>query len=288
MKASSGGGRDKLGVPAPPKTAPIFESFSQRFPRLLRQPSRDTINRFAIAPASPDQGLTARDSHLPAGSAGSHGNRRIQNRGCPAECPTHEKLHFMRSPFTLSGTAFLCVTAFWLNPGSCVYAQNLQSPFNNLDLVQIYVNSEGQHSKKAERERIASNKGLVDSGAASILDLSASPGALQEFDRALSLLKGQNPKEAIKHLQRAIKTYPKFVSAHVNLGIAYLDQNDSQRARSEFETAAKLDDKFSRSFVNLGVLSMSQKDFSSAVSQLEKAATLRSQEAKIWTMLARA
>jgi len=194
----------------------------------------------------------------------------------------------MRSPFTLSGTAFLCVTAFWLNPGSCVYAQNLQSPFNNLDLVQIYVNSEGQHSKKAERERIASNKGLVDSGAASILDLSASPGALQEFDRALSLLKGQNPKEAIKHLQRAIKTYPKFVSAHVNLGIAYLDQNDSQRARSEFETAAKLDDKFSRSFVNLGVLSMSQKDFSSAVSQLEKAATLRSQEAKIWTMLARA
>jgi Ca-activated chloride channel family protein len=137
-------------------------------------------------------------------------------------------------------------------------------------------------------ERIASNKGLVDSGAASILDLSASQGAVEEFDRALTLMKAQNSKEAIKHLQKAINGYPKFVSAHVNLGIAYLDQNDSERARSEFETAAKVDDKFPRSFLNLGVLSMSQKDFSSAASQLEKAATLRPQDARILAMLARA
>jgi VWFA-related protein len=194
----------------------------------------------------------------------------------------------MRLPFKSFGAVIVSVTAFWFGGGTCVYAQNLQGPFNNLDLVQIYLNSEGQHSKNAERERIASNKGLVDSGAASILDLSASQGAVEEFDRALTLLKGQNSKEAIKHLQKAIKTYPKFVSAHVNLGIAYLDQNDSERARSEFETAAKLDDKFPRSFVNLGVLSMSQKDFSSAVSQLEKAATLRPQDAKMWAMLASA
>src|SRR5579864_5793556 len=175
MKASSGGGRDKFGVPAPPKTAPIFESFSQRFPRLLRQPSRDTINRFAIAPASPDQGLTARDSHLPAGSAGSRGNRRIQNRGCPAQCPTHEKLHFMRSPFRFSATAFLWVTAFWLGADLCGYAQSLF--FNNLDFVQIYVNGQVQHAKDAELERRAENKKLVDSGTASILDLHASNDA---------------------------------------------------------------------------------------------------------------
>jgi len=92
----------------------------------------------------------------------------------------------------------------------------------------------------------------------------------------------QISKEAIKHLQKAIKAYPKFVSAHVNLGIAYLDQNDSERARSEFETATKLDDKFARSFLNLGVLSMSQKDFAGAASQLEKAATLRPRTSGFW------
>ncbi len=191
----------------------------------------------------------------------------------------------MRTPFKLSGAVIVCVGALCLGGNTRAYAQ---SPFNNLDLVQIYVNGEIQHAKDAERERIASNKGLVDSGAASILDLSASSAALGEFDRGLTLMKAQNSKEAIKHLQKAIKAYPKFVSAHVNLGIAYLDQNDPERARSEFETAAQLDDKFPRSFLNLGVLSMSQKDFAGAASQLEKAATLRPQDAKILAMLARA
>ena len=193
----------------------------------------------------------------------------------------------MRTPFGFSGTALLCVTAFWLGSDTSLNAQ--QNPFfNNLDLVQIYVNAEGQHDKRAEQERIASNKALVDSGAASMLDLNASQGAVKEFDRALTFMKEQNSKEAIRYLQKAIKAYPKFVSAHVNLGIAYFDQNDSERARSEFETAAKLDDKFPRSFVNLAVLSMHQKDFVGAASQLEKAAALRPQDAKILSMLARA
>ena len=45
-------------------------------------------------------------------------------------------------------------------------------------------------------------------------------------------------------MQRAIVDYPKFVSAHVGLGLAYVDQEDTGHARSEFEAAAKLDDKF--------------------------------------------
>jgi Ca-activated chloride channel homolog len=193
----------------------------------------------------------------------------------------------MRTPFKFSGVVLLCVTAFWLGSDTSLNAQ--QSPFfNNLDLVQIYVNAEGQHDKRAEQERIASNKKLVDSGAASMLDLNASQGAVKEFDRALTFMKEQNSKEAIRYLQKAIKAYPKFVSAHVNLGIAYFDQNDSERARREFETAAKLDDKFPRSFVNLGVLSMQQKDFVAAAAYLEKAAALRPQDAKILSMLARA
>src|SRR5579864_4517841 len=78
-------GRNKFRVPAPPKTAPICGSFSQWFPRLLRQLSRDRIKCLAIAPASPDQGLTARDSHLPAESeaAGIVGSRK----GLPCPVP---------------------------------------------------------------------------------------------------------------------------------------------------------------------------------------------------------
>ena len=167
-------------------------------------------------------------------------------------------------------------------------AQAGPGPFNNLDLVQIYVDGNGHRNKAAERQRIESNQALVDSGAASILDLSAPPDALGQFDRALALMKQQKSKEAAKCLQKAIATYPKFVSAHVNLGIAYLDLNDTVHAKSEFETASKLDDKFARSFLNLGVLLLNQKDFRDAVTQLETAAVLRPKDVKVLAALARA
>lgn len=158
----------------------------------------------------------------------------------------------------------------------------------NLDLVQIYVDGQGRRNDEAEKKRIAANQDLVDSGSASILDLKAPYDAVQEFDRGLVLMKQQKSKDAAKLLHKAIASYPNFVSAHINLGIAYLDDNDIDHARSEFETATELDDRFARSFLNLGVLLMNQKDFAGAESQLEKAAALRPKDSRILSTLARA
>jgi len=182
---------------------------------------------------------------------------------------------------------FLSVASFWLIariPGAA------QGPgaFNNLDLIQIYVDGNGQRNKQAEQQRIKANQALVDSGAASILDLTAPPEALVNFDHGLALMKQQKSKEASKSLQKAIKAYPKFVSAHVNLGIAYLDLSEATQAKTEFETATKLDDKFARSFLNLGVLLLNQQDFAGAEPQLEKASVLRPKDVKILSALARA
>jgi Ca-activated chloride channel family protein len=98
---------------------------------------------------------------------------------------------------------------------------------------------------------------------------------VEQFNRANSLLKAQKSKEAIKYLQKAIVDYPKFVSAHIGLGLAYVDQDDIGRAMTEFETAAKLDDKFPRSFLNLGLLALQRQDFATAQSELQKAASIR-------------
>jgi VWFA-related protein len=100
------------------------------------------------------------------------------------------------------------------------------------------------------------------------------------------LLKEQNSKEAVSHLQKAIQRYPKFVSAHISLGLAYVDLGEKDHARSEFEAAAKLDSKYPGSFLHLGQLALSLNDFSTAQPQLEKAATLCPQDAKIFTTLA--
>jgi tetratricopeptide (TPR) repeat protein len=136
------------------------------------------------------------------------------------------------------------------------------SRFAQLDFAEMYLDNLNKHAKVVEEER-RKNSVLVETGVVSALDILAPNNAVQEFNRATTLLKAQDSKEASKHLQKAIHHYPKFVSAHNALGLAYLDQNDP-RAKSEFENAAQLDDKFPVSFLNLGLLALAEKDFVAA------------------------
>jgi Ca-activated chloride channel homolog len=159
------------------------------------------------------------------------------------------------------------------------------SAMEQVDFAEAYLETQKRHAKEIE-ELKAQNKERVDSGAISALDLDAPNKAVEDYNRGTALLKAQNSKEAIKYLQKAIGDYPKFVAAHVGLGLAYVDQEDPAQAKSEFEAAAKLDEKFPGSFVHLGQLALSQKDFDSAQSALEKAATILPKDTGILTILA--
>jgi len=158
------------------------------------------------------------------------------------------------------------------------------SRFSQLDFAEMYLDQQNKHAKLLEEER-RKNSILVETGVVSALDLLAPNNAVQEFNRATTLLKAQDSKEASRYLQKAIHHYPKFVSAHNALGLAYLDQNDP-RAKSEFENAAQLDDKFPVSFLNLGLLALAEKDFVAAQSNLEKATRLNPRDAKGLSALA--
>jgi len=184
-----------------------------------------------------------------------------------------------------------CAFAFCVY-GSIAHAQwqlptintGSDSAFTRIDFAQMQLDQQNRDAKKKEERRIK-DKGLIDSGVVSALDLAAPNKAVQQYNHATSLLQAQNSKEAIKVLQKAIHSYPKFVSAHNALGLAYLDQEDA-RARDEFEAAAKLDDKFPGSFLNLGLLALSAKDFATGQSNLEKAAALSPNNPKILSALA--
>jgi Ca-activated chloride channel homolog len=158
------------------------------------------------------------------------------------------------------------------------------SRFEQLEVLQLYLDKLDPHVHGIEQQE--ANKNLVDSGLVSALDLAAPNSAVGQFNLAQSLMQKQHSEEAIKHLQKAIRIYPKFVSAHVSLGLAYIDQGDAGSARTEFETAEKLDEKFPASFLSLGLLSLSQKDFTTAQSELEKAASLSPRDARTLLTLA--
>jgi len=157
-------------------------------------------------------------------------------------------------------------------------------PLAQFDLRQLQLDQMNRHAKENEQRR-KQDKSLIDSGMVSALDLQAPNKAVVEYNRATSLMREQNSKEAIKHLQKAIQVYPKFVSAHIGLGLAYVEQEDAADARSEFETAGKLDEKFPSSFLNLGLLALSRNNFATAQPELQKAAALRPTDARILSSL---
>ena len=162
-----------------------------------------------------------------------------------------------------------------------IYAQNQlpymtsgpDSVFAQVDFSQIHADT------------VMWDQSSIDTGSVSALDMAAPENALEQFSHGARLLKAQNFKDAIRYLQKAVTIYPKFVSAHIGLGLAYLDQQD-RRAKQEFETAASLDDRFACPFINLGVLALAANDFPVAEANLEKAASLSPGDPKILTALA--
>lgn len=196
-----------------------------------------------------------------------------------------------RLSFNRARRMLACVIAFLLCGEIVSFAQlpfmnaGPDSAFAQIDFAQIYLDTQNRHVKDIERIK-AEDKERVEGGVISALDLEAPNNAVEEFNRASTLLKAQNSKEAMRHLQKAIVDYPKFVSAHIGLGLAYVDQEDPVHAKSEFEEAARLDAKFPGSFRHLGHLALSLNDFPTAESALEKAASLSPKDAGILSVLA--
>ena len=184
-----------------------------------------------------------------------------------------------------------CTFAFWLLGQIAAFGQipymnaGPDSSFAQIDFAQMYLDQMNRHAEKSAHQK-AQDKELIDSGVVSALDLEAPLKAVEEYNRATVLMKTQHSEEASKHLRKAIDVYPKFVSAHIGLGLAYLDQEDKPKAKSEFELAAKLDPKFPGSFLRLGSVALSMNDLAAAQTDLEKAASQRPKDASTLSALA--
>jgi VWFA-related protein len=160
-------------------------------------------------------------------------------------------------------------------------AGGADAAFQAVEFAQLKLQQDNRKAAQAEAERAK----LVQSGTVSALDLQAPSKAMDEYNKAMPLLR-QSPKEAIAHLQKAVTVYPKFVTAHDALGIAYLRFDDPQHARAEFESATNLDGKFAPSFVNLARVEMSQNDFEAAEQHLLRATSLQPRDADTLAALA--
>lgn len=117
---------------------------------------------------------------------------------------------------------------------------------------------------------------LLQSASASVskLDLKAPWRARREYATGFQLLMRKELPGAVKHLQAATTLYPNFVAAHNALGTAYLNLNQNEQARDEFNKAIALDDHLPNSYLNLACAQLALKDYPGAEDSLKKASSI--------------
>lgn len=157
----------------------------------------------------------------------------------------------------------------------------LESRFASFDFERMVL----EEQNKAEQSK-RQNEQLVKSGLVSALDLQAPLGAVRQFDAGVALLKQGKSEKAATYLEKAIKQYSRFVSAHNDLGVAYNDLGKIEPARTEFVSATTLDPKFPSAYINLGRLELSQNNFEAAAKALNTATSVQPANAGNLTLLA--
>jgi len=117
---------------------------------------------------------------------------------------------------------------------------------------------------------------VVQSPSASVskLDLKAPGKAQREYEKGFQFLLKKDLPSAVQHLGNAIQIYPSFVAAHNGLGSAYLDLQQNEQARDEFDKAIALDDHLPNSYLNLGCAQLALKQYPAAEESLRKASSI--------------
>lgn len=155
-----------------------------------------------------------------------------------------------------------------------------------LDFGELQIQQMNRRKTEEQEKQRQAQDALVGSGTVSALDLAAPDKAVKEYNAGLALLRSQQSPQAIEHFSKAIALYPKFVSAHNALGMAYSDVEDPDNAKREFELAVSLDPKYVRPIANLGRLAVARGDYQAANQYFEQAQKIRPRDVDVLTSLA--
>jgi tetratricopeptide (TPR) repeat protein len=100
------------------------------------------------------------------------------------------------------------------------------------------------------------------SGPAAVVDANVPEAARKEFekaDAALASNKKESTEEGIRHLEKAISIYPRFVQAQLKLGTAYMDLGQWDQAEKVLLNALATEPKTANALFALGEIYLSQK-----------------------------
>jgi tetratricopeptide (TPR) repeat protein len=108
----------------------------------------------------------------------------------------------------------------------------------------------------------ADASGRTPTATPAVLDANVPVEARKEFEKADALLATEKPEsieEGVRHLEKAVAIYPKFVEAELKLGTAFMDLKQWDRAEQALRKALEIDPKAANALFALGELYLHQK-----------------------------
>lgn len=100
------------------------------------------------------------------------------------------------------------------------------------------------------------------------------PAAKQALDAGMKLAEEGKTEAALESMQKAVKIFPKYFEAHLQLGNTFLKINQFNEAIVELDLAREINPSDERSYQTFGLLMMRQKNFPVAVAVFAEAARL--------------
>ena len=110
----------------------------------------------------------------------------------------------------------------------------------------------------------------------SATSLNAPKDARKAYDKGHHALENHNLPEGQKELETAVRLYPQYASAWLDLGWLYSQQNQLAKAREAFQQARDHDEKFVPAYVGLALVAARESRWQEAAEQSARAAQLDS------------
>jgi cytochrome c-type biogenesis protein CcmH/NrfG len=127
--------------------------------------------------------------------------------------------------------------------------------------------------------RPVAGKSLLPSGVVSGFSQQVPKAAQQAFDRAMKLSAEAKPDAAIEKMKEAVKEFPEYFEAHLQLGNQLMKTGRLDEALVALDRARELNPKDERVYQSFGFLLMRQKNYAVAVAVFSEAARLNPENA---------
>jgi tetratricopeptide (TPR) repeat protein len=119
------------------------------------------------------------------------------------------------------------------------------------------------------------------------MDANVPPEARKEFEQAEAALTSNKMDEEVRHLEKAVSIYPKFVEAYLRLGAAYMDLQQWDKAEQALRKTIEIDPKAANAYFALGAVYLRLKKYDQAEKVLLDGLAVETHAAQAHLTLAR-